>query len=85
MKSRRIQFLSFLLLLSLLAGCSSATQITNPDPSAPPQSSEPVPASASPSPVPTPTPAPTPDPEEEARKQRMKKAQDGFVWEGDWY
>ena len=79
MKNRRIQFLSFLLLLSLLAGCSSTTQKTESDPSAPPQPSEPVPASASP--IPSAEPVPTPDPEEEARKQRLKEAQDGFVWE----
>ena len=79
MKKHLTQGLCLLLLLTFLTGCGSAVQNAGPDPSVPPRQSEPTPAS--PSPTPTPTPAPTPDPEEEARKQRLEKAQDGFIWE----
>ena len=75
MKKPLTQILCLLLLLSLLTGCG--VQTTEPKPSAPPQKKETV----SVSPAPTPTPAPTPDPEEEARRQRLEKAQDGFLWE----
>ncbi|MBR4472868.1 MAG: transglutaminase domain-containing protein [Oscillospiraceae bacterium] len=73
MKRPLTQILCLLLLASLLAGCGSDVRTTGPKPSAP----LPIKAEATASPEPT----PTPDPEEEARKQRLEKAQDGFVWE----
>lgn len=79
MKKRLTQLLCLLVFLTVLSGCGAAALTTGSDPSAPPKQSET--AAPSPSPSPTPTPAPTPDPEEEARKQRLKEAQDGFVWE----
>ena len=79
MKKRLALLLCLLVFLTVFSGCGTAALKTEPDPPASPEQREAV--SPSPSPSPTPTPAPTPDPEEEARQQRLKEAQDGFVWE----